>query len=488
MENFNFKTLGEFEKSMRQAPKTQLSEEYTGNRNLFDDVSKREKYKESIFDGKSTTTDFITGETLHKNRQATVNKYGVNKANYHTGQVDHINPLEQVHSTAKKIPFLTDEDVRIAANREWNYRFTQSHFNQSKQSKTNFEMAKKSFQDGKYEEGAKLISDGITSNALVTAELGARASKNAGELAVKTTYKTIHDTAKSISPKLTVEIKQQLGESVKNLKQNIGEDLSAAAVPMTISAVNALVCVTKGEKSAKEAGKEVAVQTGAMVVTEELKKFGINTANQAIKQSGIKLLQQTAKTNMVANAVAMGFMVKDSVVSWIDGKINDEEFVEQVARTGTLLAAQSMGAVIMAEQLGKAIGSTVIPIPVVGAIIGGIAASVACECMFSLMDAAKNHIVEDKRNLVAKIASEALEEMNYQRKILQEYLEDEKLVFERNICYGFDAIIDGMYKNDANAIAGGLNVILGNFDKKVAFATEKEFDDFFMDENAVLKL
>ena len=225
-----------------------------------------------------------------------------------------------------------------------------------------------------------------------------------------------------------------------------------------------------------------------MVVNEELKKFGINTANQALKQSGIKLLQQTAKTNMVANAVAMGFMVKDSVVSWVDGKLNDEEFVEQIARKGTLLAAQSMGAVIVAEQLGKAIGTTVIPIPVVGAIIGGIAASVACECMFSLMDAAKNHIVEDKRNLVAKIASEALEEMNYQRKILQEYLEDEKLVFERNICYGFDAIIDGMYKNDANAIAGGLNVILGNFDKKVAFATEKEFDDFFMDENAVLKL
>ena len=479
MENTNYKTLHEFEKSMRQPSRPQVSAKYTGNRNLYDDIEKRKKYKESVFQGKATTTDFITGETLHANRQMALNKYGVDRANYHTGQVDHIVPLEQAHSMAKEVPFLDDADIRAAANSEWNYRFTQSHFNQSKQSKSNFEMAAQSLQEGKYEESARLMGDGIVAYTGVGTELGVRASKNAGEYAIKKSYQTLHDTAKSVSPKLTVEAERRLMQSAKELRKNVGEDLRSAAIPLTIATVNALVSVAKDEKSLRDAGQEVVLQAGTAVAATEVQRIGIHAANQALKKSGVQVLKQVANANIVAHAVTIGFMVKDSVVMWLDGNLNDEEFVQNVCRTGTMLAAETMGAMI---------GQAVIPIPYAGAVIGSVIASIACGCIFSLTDAAKNHIAKDKRNLVSKIAADALQELNHQREILQQYLADENLNFDRNVSQGFEAIIAGTYKNDAEVIAYGLNTILGNFDKNVAFATEEEFDEFFMDENAVLKL
>ena len=376
MGNTTYKTLREVEKSMRNPSRLQVSEQYTGNRNLYDDVGKRKKYKESVFQGKDTTKDFITGETLHANRQKAVNKYGANRANYHTGQVDHIVALEQVHSMGKQLPFLDDADIRAVANSEWNYRFTQSHLNQSKQSKSNFEMAAQSLQKGKYEESARLMGDGIVAYTGVGMELGARASKNAGEYVVKNTYKTMHDTAKSLSPKLTVEAERRLMQSTREIRQNISEDLQGAAIPLTIAAVNALVDVAKDEKSLREAGQEIAVQAGTIVATTEVQRIGVNVANQALKQSGVQVLKQVANANIVAHAVTIGFMVKDSVVSWLDGNLNDEEFVQQVCRTGTLLAAETMGAMI---------GQAAIPIPLVGAVIGSVIASVACGSIFSLM-------------------------------------------------------------------------------------------------------
>ena len=198
-----------------------------------------------------------------------------------------------------------------------------------------------------------------------------------------------------------------------------------------------------------------------------------------MKQSGVTILKQAAKANVVANAVAIGFMVKDSVIDWLDGKLDDGQFVERVSRTGALFVAETTGALI---------GQTVIPVSVVGAIIGSVVVSVACGCIFSLMDAAKNHMARDKRNLVAKIASEALAEMKHQQDLLKEYIADDAQKWERSVREGFALIATGTLTNDVAVIAGGLDCIVTNFNRHVKFKTLEEFDEFFMDENAVLEL
>ena len=216
-----------------------------------------------------------------------------------------------------------------------------------------------------------------------------------------------------------------------------------------------------------------------MIVASELQKIGITAANKAMQQSGVTILKQAAKANVVAHAVAIGFMVKDSVIDWLDGKLDDGQFVEQVSRTGTLIAAETVGAVI---------GQTAIPIPVVGAIIGSVVVSVACGCIFSLMDAAKSHMAEDKRNLVSQIAAEALAEMKHQQDLLKKYIADDAQKWEKNLREGFALIATGTLANDVAVIAGGLDCIMTNFNRHVKFKTLEEFDEFFMDEDAVLEL
>ncbi len=462
-----YKTFRELDRALFQENNMSIADNYTGNRKLYDDVYKRKKYKNAIFEGKATTKDYITGETLHINRKMADNKYGKARANYHTGQVDHIVPLEQVHSTAKKIGHLTDVDVRAVANREWNYRLTQSHLNQSKQSKSNFEVAQQLLSEGKYEESAKLIGDGVVAYSGVGAELTVRAAKNTGEAAVKNAYRLVSDTEK------------QLEKSVKELHQKYGKDLQAAAVPLVISSVNAIISVAKDKKTLREAGKDVVIQTGSAVAKTKVQEMGINAANHALKQSGIKVLEQAAKANVIAHAVTMGMMVKDSVVEWLDGKIDDAEFVKQVSRKGTLLAVETVGAVI---------GQTIIPIPLLGSFVGSMVASVACGCVFSLMDAAQHHLAEDKRKLAAKIAREAIEEMDYQQSVLKKYIVDDAQKWNDNVKKGFSLIATGTKDNDMVVIAGGLNCILTNFSQHVKFSSLEEFDEFFMAENAVLEL
>lgn len=480
MGNPLYTSLRELDRAMRApANINNVAENYTGNRNLYDDIPKRQKYKESVFDGKAATTDHITGETLHADRQMAINKYGEARANYHTGQVDHIVPLEQVHAMAQKIPFSSDEDIRAAANSEWNYRFTQSHLNQSKQSRSNFEVAAQSLRDGKYEESAMLIGDGIVAYAGVSTELTVRAAANAGEYAVKSTYKAVHGVAQTISSQMTADVEKRLSQSVKEAKKRVGEDLEAAAIPLVTASVNALVSIAKDEKSLCEAGKDVAVQAGTMIAASELQKIGITAANKAMQQSGVTILKQAAKANVVAHAVAIGFMVKDSVIDWLDGKLDDGQFVEQVSRTGTLIAAETVGAVI---------GQTAVPIPVVGAVIGSVVVSVACGCIFSLMDAAKSHMAEDKRNLVSQIAAEALAEMKHQQDLLKKYIADDAQKWEKSVREGFALIAAGTLANDVAVIAGGLDCIMTNFNRHVKFKTLEEFDEFFMDEDAVLEL
>ena len=479
MENPLYTSFRDLDRAMRESANINMLENYTDNRNIYDDIPKRQKYKESVFDGKAVTTDFITGEMLHADRRMAVNKYGKSRANYHTGQVDHIVPLEQVHSMAKKMPFSSDEDIRAAANSEWNYRFTQSHLNQSKQSKSNFEVAAQSLRDGKYEESAMLIGDGIVAYTGVGTELTVRAAANAGEYAVKSTYKAARGVAQSISSQMTADVERRLSQSVKEARKRVGEDLEAAAIPLVIAGVNALVSVTKDEKSLCEAGRDIAVQTGTVIASSELQKIGIKAANQAMKQSGVTILKQAAKANVVAHAVTIGFLLKDSVIDWLDGNLDDGQFVEQVSRTGTLFVAESVGAVI---------GQTMIPVPIVGAIIGSVVVSVACGCIFSLMDAAKSRMAKEKRNLVSKIAAEALAEMKHQQNLLKKYIADDAQKWEKSVREGFALIAAGTLANDVAVIAGGLDCIVTNFNRHVKFKTFEEFDEFFMDENAVLEL
>ena len=335
----------------------------------------------------------------------------------------------------------------------------------------------------------------------------------AGELvklsdaAHESTYKIAYELAEIyLPPKISRELTRELKFSTDKIKASNRDNLEAAAVEIISSSTKTIFDFATGEKNFDETSHAIAVQTKVVVknvVIEQGKQVAINEA----KRIGGKMVGNTAKnlllkaglnSNVAGKVLAFGAMIKDNVVEWVDGKISDEQFVREVGKKGLTLAVESVGAFVGADigvSYGAVVGQTLIPIPVVGAVIGSTVTAVACsgviaavDATFRLWDASKINPAADRRRIVSKIKSDALAEMNRQRAVMQKYFADEKLTWDANVKAGFELIASGTYSNDVEVIAQGLDKILNNFGSRVAFSSYEEFDDFFMDDNAVFKL
>ena len=81
-------------------------------------------------------------------------------------------------------------------------------------------------------------------------------------------------------------------------------------------------------------------------------------------------------------------------------------------------------------------------------------------------------------------------ELRQQKNQLKNMMDQQFVDWDKSFETGFRKIFDAIQTegNTSEAIADGLQDILGVFDKNVAFKTQKEFDDALMDDDFVLVL
>lgn len=121
------------------------------NRNkLWDSDSGKKNYKKKVFQNKKTYRDPLTGQELHLSQKASQNKYHMKNKNGenissawagHAPETDHIVSLKEIHNRTKNNPFFTDQDLKEAANQDYNYRVTSKKFNASKGEKSDIKIA-----------------------------------------------------------------------------------------------------------------------------------------------------------------------------------------------------------------------------------------------------------------------------------------------------------------------------------------------------------
>ena len=277
----------------------------------------------------------------------------------------------------------------------------------------------------------------------------------------KISYEVIEGT---LPPKISREAEIHLRNSTNLLKSKNRETIEVETVALVNSSINALMNVAKDEQSFDEASRALIAQSKAAVksvVIENAKDVAIREARQILK---------VGATNPVINALVVGDLIKDSALRLLEGKIDEAQFIKEVTRRCTVLALQT------------------ICMGFPGGAFASMAVSHACNELFSLMDAAETQAAADRRKIISKIKSEALAEMERQREIMKKCFADEKFRWDKNIQVGFELISKGTYSNDAEIIAQGFDKIMKNFGGQVAFSTYEEFDDFFMEEDSVLKL
>jgi hypothetical protein len=116
-------------------------------------------------------------------------------------------------------------------------------------------------------------------------------------------------------------------------------------------------------------------------------------------------------------------------------------------------------------------------------------AAAACGTLISCKQKieANEKLYQKKISQLTAIETAALQEIQSQRKWLEETIHSEFQEWDKNFDEGFRHMMDSVMKNDFGEFSSGLDRIMSVFGSEAMFHNEKEVEDFLFDEDTVLE-
>lgn len=298
------------ERSVKSSNNLGITQQYTGNRKLWDDAKAKQEYKDTVFGDKQTIVN-ENGIVIHRSSKTAKNKYHQKNAEgeivstawaKHSAETDHKISLESLHKQAKHNPFLSDSDLKEIANSSDNYQILSKSENASKGA-----------------ENSATLKD----HAIMHSRFAQRTAQNAG------------------------------GEFVSGAVDSV----KSSAMNIIMDSLNKLLVEDESlEDTLKDAGK--AVLNTAVVGGAE--KLLIDTATHIFANSGNQVLSSIVNMNAVGQCLVLGASVGSSAVKYLNGEITTKEFADEILVNGVTIG------------ISTAI-SIAIPVPFIAPIISGIA-------------------------------------------------------------------------------------------------------------------
>lgn len=289
----------------------QISDEYI--RDLFNNPYKLKKFKAAQF-SQGTPVDIVSGNELVGQNEAK-RLYG-DKWQEYAAETDHSTPLKDIYDRNKSRKFISDQDLRSAANVEDNYSLKSKTTNSSKQDSTNVEMI-----DRLQKEGIELDRD---------AQRRLRREQRRSSAAVQSELRNTQ--ARNIT-----------SETITGAT----EALEASAIPIAMDILFNIIQVCDNKKDIKTAVTDVAKVVGAVAVTGSATRL-LNTALQNVDNP---ILQFALEHNLPAQIIAMALLIKDDIKG-----IKDKTLTKAEATSNIL----SKFAGVVGGKIGTAIGTRAI--------------------------------------------------------------------------------------------------------------------------------
>lgn len=172
---------------------------------------------------------------------------------------------------------------------------------------------------------------------------------------------------------VTQNVLLQAGKS--GFKEVTGDAVKRSAGNIVMGEGSKIV-VHDGATFAKKKGAQLTAGQGAKIVTEGTGAIAVKSAStEAAKSTSKQAVKQAAVTGaVVEGALCVGFMCKDAY-ELSQGSISGATFAKRQARNVTS-SGSSVGFAVL--------GQAVIPIPVVGAAVGGVVGSFLGKSLGSL--------------------------------------------------------------------------------------------------------
>lgn len=243
---------------------------------------------------------------------------------------------------------------------------------------------------------------------------------------------------------------------------------SAAVISGSVSIIKNMVSVYKGEKNLGEAATDVAKETAVHGAVGYATGFTGTAIKGFMQNSKSTVTRSLAKTNVPGVIVSVALTSGKIMKQFYNGEINGVECMEQLGQEGTGMLASAMYA---------AIGQAVIPIPVVGSMIGGMIGYTLSSATYGmLMQSLKEaKYAHDERLRIESECEEHIKLMRQYRKEMDQYVNtylSESMYLFRD---SFSGIKEALQISDVDMVIEYSNKITESFGKTAAF---ESFDDF----------
>jgi hypothetical protein len=270
----------------------------------------------------------------------------------------------------------------------------------------------------------------------------------------------------------------------------------------SISAIQNIVAIAKGEKEADEAAADFAKDAAATAVVS----YGTGFAGSAIKggmeSSGNEFLKTLAtKTNAPAQIVTVALEAGKTLFKYAKGEISEAECVRELGEKGTgMLGGAALGAygsVAATAVFGKAVslpftilGQAAIPIPVVGMVIGSMVGYALSTMFYGNILAAFEgaELARERRIQIEKECEEAIRMMRQYRAEMEEAIEKYLKDYSSAFRLAFDGMKEAMRLGDVDGFISGANAITEKLGGNSQFRDKEEFDKLMADKDIALVL
>lgn len=243
-----------------------------------------------------------------------------------------------------------------------------------------------------------------------------------------------------------------------------------AVIGASVSALKNIFAVAQGRISMQEAAQELAVDT----ITAGAVGYGtaaIGAVTKSLMQQsgsqGARLLSNTSAPALVVNiCISLGASIK----RYVAGEISESELLAEVGEKGAGMLSSGMMA---------ALGQIAIPIPFVGAAIGGMVGYTLSSLFYqAALDAAKAADLSRARlERVREIEAQARAQIAIEQATLDAFVAREMPLLQREARQLF-CVVDACRGDGTDDLAAAINQFAELLGKQLQFGSQSEFDTF----------
>ncbi|MEJ8612515.1 hypothetical protein MMN28_04890 [Helicobacter pylori] len=229
---------------------------------------------------------------------------------------------------------------------------------------------------------------------------------------------------------------------------------------------NVYECIANG-KDPMKALKHTAIATLKGGVLSYGSAFASSSLGGLMQSSTNKIIQSLGKGSVPAMIVGACVANATVLTRYFSGKIDGKELLKQLGKANTTLV--SSGAMAVA-------GQVLIPIPVVGALVGGFVGAILSETFFNAFLKAREEakLARQRRIEIERECRELIKLLetyqNQFNEVFERYFHETTKFFNQN----FDELERALYAGDADLAIGVNNKIQERLGQKALFDNSKE--------------